>query len=294
MDSPRPPAPLPERRSAPAAPEHQWRLFHVAGACFAAAMRAVPRRRRFGAALLAARTLGPLIRRTGAYRVLRTATVDRAGEIAAYLVLHVLTKHGVAFDPVIPVDGYGALAAALADGGGVLVVGSHAALNLLMVRRFHDDGYEPVVVSADPLMRVPGTPIVVETVQPSPTFLVATRNRLRGGRLVCGMPDRGEHHPGRTLEFDTPNGSVIVAPALLRVASRSGVRVVFTEVHLERGGLAGTIRVPASDTADGLTREFVEFIGARTEPRPGVRGGLEPRPLGAAAVGSVAGGAGRP
>ena len=249
------------------APRHRWRTLHLAGRGFAGAMRLVPRGRRFHVALRVAAALEPLIRRTGAYRQQRMTRVDGAREIAVHLVLHVLTRHGTPFDPVLRADGYEAVAPAFADGRGVLVLGPHAALNLLLVRRFHDDGLAPVVVSADPLMRVPGMPRVVETVQPSPTFLVAMRNRLRAGRLVCGMPDRAEHHPGRTLEFETANGPLIVAPALMQVAARTGARVLFTEVHVEGGGLAATVRAASSGTAEGLTREFVEFVRAHIETR---------------------------
>jgi hypothetical protein len=42
-----------------------------------------------------------------------------------------------------------------------------------------------------------------------------------------------------------------------------GARVVFTEMHVEGRSLAGTVRVAWSDTAEGLTREFVDFVRAR-------------------------------
>lgn len=249
---------------------HRWHLFHLAGLCFAAAMRVVPRRRRFGAALLVARAAVPLIRRTQAYREQSMSKVDGACEVALHLVLHTLTKNGTEFDPVIDVRGYEEVVRAFAVGKGVLVIGPHAALNLLLVRRFHDDGFEPIVVSADPLMRVGGTTLTAQTVQPSQTFLVKTRSRLRGGKLVCAMPDRAEHHEGRTVEFGTANGRVIIAPALMRVAARCQARVVFTEVHVEGRGLVGTIAAPsreAGGSAEAITRDFVEFVRAHVEAR---------------------------
>jgi lauroyl/myristoyl acyltransferase len=230
-------------------------------------MRLVPRRRRFGAMLLVARALEPLLRRTTAYRRQATANIDGAREIAVYFVMRVLTRHGVGFDPEVAVEGGDALTRAIAEGNGVFLAGPHATLFHLLFRRLHDDGLAPAGITAEHGMRLAGTTIVAETMQPSPTFLLTTRDLLRQGRLVCGMLDRGDHQPGRTVEFETPAGPLIVAPALLRVAVRCHARVLFTEVHATRGGIVATIHEPSSDTVDGLTREFAEFVGAHIERR---------------------------
>jgi lauroyl/myristoyl acyltransferase len=172
---------------------------------------------------------------------------------------------------VIDVKGYEEFERAYAAGKGVLVIGPHAALTLLMIRHFYDRGLDPVVVSPDPLMRVGGTRVTARTVQPSPTFLVKTRSRLRGGELVCAMPDRAEHHGARTVEFDTANGRVIVAPALTQVAARCGAKVVFTEVHMEGRKLVGTIATPSATSdgaADAIIKDFMEFVRERAESHP--------------------------
>src|SRR5205823_3432830 len=134
--------------------------------------------------------------------------------IALHLVLSALTKSGVTFDPAIAVSGYKEVSRALASGTGVLMVGPHATLILFIVRLFHDMGLDPVVISADPLMRVGGTKIIAQTLQPSPLFLVQVRNLLRSGRLICALPDRAEHQENRTIEFETVEGTIIIAPAL--------------------------------------------------------------------------------
>ncbi len=193
---------------------------------------------------------------------------DGPHEIALHFILNALTRKGTRFDSVIAVKGYEEFERAYAVGKGVLVIGPHAALTLLMIRHFYDRGLDPVVVSPDPHMRVGGTIVTARTIQPSPMFLVKTRNRLRCGELVCAMPDRAEHHGARTVEFATVKGHVIVAPALMQVAARCGAAVVFTEVHVEGDGLTGTITAP-SPTSDGVAdeilKDFMEFVRARAE-----------------------------
>jgi lauroyl/myristoyl acyltransferase len=195
---------------------------------------------------------------------------DRPHEIALHFVLNALTRNGTRFDPALTVKGYEKFQRARAAGRGVLVIGPHAALTVLMVRVFYDHGLSPIVISPDPRMRIGGTEVTVRTVQPSPTFLVKTRSRLRCGELVCAMPDRAEHHGERTLEFATLKGPVIIAPALMEVAARCGAAVVFTEVHVEGRKLVGTVTTPSAGSAGiggAITEEFMEFIRARVEAR---------------------------
>jgi lauroyl/myristoyl acyltransferase len=192
---------------------------------------------------------------------------DSPSEIALHFVLNALTRKGTQFDPTITVKGYEEFERAYAAGKGVLVIGPHAALTLLMIRFFFDRGLDPVVISPDPRMRVGGTTDTARTVQPSPTFLVKTMNRLRRGELVCAMPDRAEHHADRTVEFATANGRVIVAPALMQVAAHCGAKVIFTEVHVEGRGLVGTIASTSADAADTIIKDFMEFVRARAEAR---------------------------
>lgn len=253
--------------------EFRRRLIRAAEFVFAAAMRLAPRRYRFGAAVFVAHAVAPLLRLTEAYRKQELIGFDGPREIALHFVLNALTRHGARFDPVVEVEGLAELERACAAGTGVLVLGPHAALTLLMIRLFHDRGLDPVVVTPDPLMRVAGTTSTVRTVQPSPTFLVKTRGRLRRGELVCAMPDRAEHHGARTVEFDTAGGRVIVAPALMHVAARCGARVLFTEVHADGGSVAGTVRAPGrASSGDTITEDFIAFVQERAASRSARRG----------------------
>jgi hypothetical protein len=74
------------------------------------------------------------------------------------------------------------------------------------------------------------------------------------------MPDRGEHHTGRTIEFETPAGPVILAPAMIEVAARCGAEVVFTEVRLAGGQLVTTIAAPESSSAQAIVENFISFV----------------------------------
>jgi plastocyanin len=249
------------------------RIIRAAEFWIVAAMRLAPRRYRFGAALMMARAAVPFLRRTSAYREQEVKGFDGPREIALYFMLNALTRNSTRFDPVIDVRGFEAFERAYAAGKGVLVIGPHAALTLLMVRLFYDRGLDPVVVSPDPQMRVGGTTVTVRTVQPSPTFLVKTRSLLRRGEIVCAMPDRAEHHGARTVEFATASGRVIIAPALMRVAARCGARVVFTEVHVEgHSVVAGTISAPDdTSSGDAIAEEFMDFVRARAKARSAYR-----------------------
>lgn len=250
--------------------DHRWYLLNVAGICFAYAMRLIPRRRRFGVAILVARAAVPFFRRTEAYEDLRRGNVDGVSEIALYLVLNALTKNGTSFDPVMKVNGYEKLELALESGDGVLVISPHTALNLLMIRFFHDSGHDPVVITADPEMRISGTTLTANNLRPSQTFLVAARTRLRDGRLLCAMLDRSEPCEGRTVEVVTANGRVFIATALVQVAVRCEANVVFTEVHIDKCGVVANLVMPSPGSTgcvDAISNEFSEFIQAHIQAR---------------------------
>ncbi len=233
-------------------------------------MRLIPRGRRFAAATRIARRASPLISRTAAYREQRRNNVDGVHDIALHFLLNTLTKNGTKFDPAIVVNGFEGLERALATGKGVLLIAPHTALSLLIVRLVHDAGLDPIVVAVDPQMRVSGTKIMAQTVRPSRTFLLEVRSRLRGGRLVCAMPDRWEHQEGRTIEFATANGPVIIATPLMHLAARCGAEVLFVATHFDGRGVAANFAAPAPESAgsaDAITRDFIEFVRAHVEER---------------------------
>jgi lauroyl/myristoyl acyltransferase len=238
--------------------------------CFALLMRIVPPKFRFDAALLLAWTIVPFFRRTRAYREQKIKGFHEAQEIALHLILNALTKNATPFIPKIGINGFDYFAQAHARGKGVLVIGHHAALTLFMVRFFYETGFNPVVITPDKHLRVPGTLVPAQTLQPSATFLVKLRSSLRRGELVCAMPDRAEHHGRRTIEFATPAGQVILAPAMIQVAARCNAAVLFTEVRAHGRQLSATIAAPASASrgnSEALTDDFISFVREQTAQR---------------------------
>ena len=243
------------------------RLIRAAERCFALAMRIVPRHYRFQTALLLARATVPLFVRTAAYREQSIKNFHRPDEIVLFLLLNALTKNGTRFDLEIVAEGYQHFERAYAKGRGVLMTGHHAALTLLMVRFFHDRVLDPIVVTPDDSLRVPGTSVRAETIQPSHIFLVQLRTKLRAGKVICAMPDRAEHHGQRTIEFATPAGPLIMAPAIFEVAARCGAAVLFTEVRVKGGQLVTIIAEPAAPSAGdaaAIITDFISFVRQRT------------------------------
>jgi len=244
-------------------------LRHLAEGSFALAMRIVPRQYRFETALRLAQASVPLFSVTAAYREQQIKNFHRPEEIVLYLLLNALTKNGTRFDLEIINKGYEHFEQAYAKGKGVLVIGHHAALTLFMVRSFYDKGLNPIVVTPDERLRVAGTLATAATILPSRMFLVQLRTKLRQGKLVCAMPDRGAHHDGRTIEVSTPAGPVILAPAMIEVAARAGAEVIFTEVRVERGRLVSTIAAPAASSAasaPAILEDFISFVRECTAP----------------------------
>jgi hypothetical protein len=116
-------------------------------------MRVVPRRYRFATALSLARVTVPLFRASAAYREQWIKNFHRPDEIVLYLLLNALAKNGTRFDLEIATTGYQHFERGFAKGKGVLVTGHHAALTLLMIRFFHDQGLAPVVITPDRFSR---------------------------------------------------------------------------------------------------------------------------------------------
>jgi len=236
-------------------------LRRSATSLFSATMHLVPRRVRFRVMLRVASVITPFIAWTESRRSREAARIDSADDVAVHLMSHVLTKNGVPFDPVVEWEGYEDLVAAYRQGKGLVLASPHAALGLLSIRQNYDHGLRPITITSHPT-RIPGTRIDHETIQPSPTFFVTARQRLREGRLVGAMIDRAEHTDGRTVEVETAAGPLIISTALLDLAARCGARVAFVAARVRRGRLVGRFAVAAGETPEELMDEYVEFVRA--------------------------------
>lgn len=241
--------------------------WHLMSRAFALLMWAVPRRYRFSAALRLARVSTPIVRRIPWYRARRQLRLDGVSEIALYYALEIMTNSGALFDPVFHVEGGEVLCDALRGDQGVLLVGPHALLNLLVPRNLYDIGYVPTIVSATSSFHLYGTRLVAHSIRPSPTFMIRLRSVLRSGGIVCAMVD-GKHTTGQKLiKFATIAGSMYISDALIRLALRCNARILFVSARLDqRRGLLLTFAEPAATppclTPEAITNDCVEFIQA--------------------------------
>jgi lauroyl/myristoyl acyltransferase len=246
------------------------------------ALRAVPRRRRFGAAVHAARAAVPLLRRLAVYRAWRSLPLESAHEVVLSRVLNALDRTGVGFDPRVRIEGEAHLHAVASQGRGVLLIGPHTRLSTLLVRHLHDVALPKTVVAVRPRWRITGTPESVSTIQPSRTALLAVRRRLERGDIICAMIDKMRARDKRTLKFDTVEGPMLIDDAMIRLAVRFRTPVLFTAARVESGVVVLTVAPPRAEaacSADGVTREFIAFLQAHvatvahaSRPAPARRG----------------------
>jgi lauroyl/myristoyl acyltransferase len=225
-------------------------------------MRAIPRRFRFPAAVMAARALAPLIRHTDSYREQRQLRMDGIMEIALQRALESMTRHGTPFDPVVRYSGTEKLLAAVRKGRGVMIATPHAMLTYLILRHFQELGHSATAIAGDPRFLVSGTSIPARAIRPSPSYLLEVRSRLRRGEIVAAMLDRDQPHPGLTVEFETAYGPVIISTALLRIAVRCNAQVVFAGVRTESGEVVGHYDTPgaSSTSVEDITADFIRFV----------------------------------
>lgn len=231
----------------------------AAGLVIAAVARATPRRHRFTLAVWLARAAAPLMART---------SLDSALDLALYRVLSGLTLRGVEFDLRVRTVGEEKLRAALQSRDGVLIAGCHALLTYGILRFFHDAGYDVLPIAQNSTVPLWGTRVSTPALQPSRTFLVRARTRLRESGALFAMLDRRSAAAHRGVDFTTAHGPVRAADALVRVAVRTGARVVFA---IARADSAGTIVMRFCDPPPGaavaeVMADYIGFVQKHTAP----------------------------
>ena len=107
---------------------------------------------------MAARALQPIIRRSRAYGERVRLRTDSIREISLDIVLMLLTRYGTRFDPRITMVGAEMLSGRN-SARATLLVSPHTMLSTLVLRYLVDEGTTPVVIAADPAMKIPGTAI---------------------------------------------------------------------------------------------------------------------------------------
>ena len=226
----------------------------------ALAIRTLPRRDRFRAALLLARAIAPVIRRTGAYQTRRVHGSDTLREISLELILMVLTRYGTSFDPVLAVMGEDHLPGP--QRGPTLIIGPHTMLSTLFVRYLEDRGYAPLIITPESDFRVAGTSNPARVLPPTPTLLFKARRHFKNGGTIAGMIDRGTAER-RTVQLSAGGTPLLVSAALLRLALRHQARVIFIATKLAAGGTVVTrLARPSQNNVAGVLEDFAGFVDA--------------------------------
>jgi lauroyl/myristoyl acyltransferase len=195
--------------------------------------------------------------------------IDSLRETSLQLVLMLLTRHRTTFDPLVHIAGAEHLPPAGA--GPLLFISPHTMLSLLVPRVLRDRGYEPLVlISAFPI-RFYGTTTDGNTLVPSPEMFFEVRRAFRNGETVMSMVDRGDPERRNAL-FRTVKGPFRVSDALIRLALRSGARIVFFAVKTDAASrVVLHLGAPSNEGVSGVVSDFVKFVDDT------LRGGTAPR-----------------
>jgi lauroyl/myristoyl acyltransferase len=238
----------------------------TAGFGVALAFRLIPAKFRFQAAIVVARWIEPLVKRTRAFADRSLLSTDGLRETSLELVLMMLSRHGTVFSPALHINGLDHMAS---NGhGGTLIVGPHTMLTRLFVRYLEDAGTETWVISSEPIERIPGTRATARVLHPSATLLFKVRRLLAQGKTVISMIDRGKAEP-RASSVETSAGRVFVSHALLRIGLRQRARIVFIATRMdEQSRVVIRLSAPASSSR-GLPDTLADFVAFMDEAQRG-------------------------
>jgi len=239
-----------------------WRL---AGRLFAGSFRFVPQRHRFHLAATLAGALVPLLRFSRAWREHLKPGFDTDHEIALDLLLMMLTRHGVLYDPQTTVEHEELVYEAIRSPNGTLFIGVHMMLSALFIRYLRDAGIRFAAVTIGPLT-LAGTNEQVEVLA-GPMVLRDAARRLRDGCVVLALIDRTDPQPN-VIEFETVRGTKRIADAFVRLAIHENAGILFFCGRLHgRSEVRIAIGRPAagsSGSADAVARDFIAFVQAET------------------------------
>jgi lauroyl/myristoyl acyltransferase len=187
--------------------------------------------------------------------------IDTPTTVLLQKLLARLDLAGCRFSAPARVKGAEALSAAMAEGHGVMAVGIDSVLNPLMVRYFHEQQLQPLVVATNDPYHLPGTSTSIPSLQTRYGFMVRVRSALADGRLVMAKLDQAQSGR-RSMSFETDGRAVVAADPLIRLATRWKARLCLAAIHLEEdGSLKITLELPpaTSRSADADVAAFVAF-----------------------------------
>ncbi len=245
--------------STPSPVERTSLPLRLGGCAVAYGFFCVPHRFRFFLALLLARLLEPLIARTGAWRERQRLRTDGMRETSADLLLTILTRHGVRYEPKLrfELDGVHLLPP---PGSGWLLLGPHTMLSTLFTRTLDAGGYVTWAAAAA-RVPLPGARRQARVLLPSPTLPLRIRRKLREGCVVFAMVDRGETD-AHTVEYELATGPMRVSSGLFRLALATHTPLFFIASRIEGSSVVCRLR-PADPTAHGLQAlldDFASFV----------------------------------
>ena len=229
-------------------------------------MRALPRRYRFRMALVISVVIQPFFRGGRGFLFLWRLNSKNSREYALWRVLQFMDWHDIGFDPPTRIKGGEILKQAIDSGRGVMVIASHMVFNYMTVRYVYEAGYLAKTVAQDPVLPLYGLGKQAPVIQSCPTYMVTIRKWLQSGRLAMSMIDQGNWSMQNAVEFNTPNGPVIISNSLIRLAARLNAKVIFTAAHLTGGKVEIEFAAPAAASEGdyaAITDDFIRFLQSR-------------------------------
>lgn len=220
------------------------------------AFRILPRRARYAVAHRIALLIAPILRRSP-YYARRPSRLDGSREEALRIMLRLLARSRVPFDPDIDVRGR-----ELFPGTPALIVSAHFLLNVHMSRWMFDAGRDLTAVlggEREP-MYYSGTLRPLGRIILGPSVLLQMRRVLAEGSSVFIDIESGRVTEGWT-QLETAAGQRWVSIKALKFAQRIGVPVVFASTLIDtHGRMVVTYARPSSDDPEVTLREFCEFF----------------------------------
>jgi hypothetical protein len=134
--------------------------------------------------------------------------MDGLREVSLDLVLMMLTRHGVLYDPRITIIGADLLPQPGAQQA-TFLASTHTMLGLLFVRHLYDSGVAATIVAADPF-KVSGTRRDAAVLMPSRTFFVKVRDLFADGGTLIAALDRAEPER-RNRRIATTQGDFLIS-----------------------------------------------------------------------------------
>ncbi|MDP9195020.1 MAG: hypothetical protein M3P06_25265 [Acidobacteriota bacterium] len=220
------------------------------------AFRLLPRKKRFAAARRIALVIAPLLRRSP-YYARRPSPIDGPREEALRMVLRMMTRARVKFDPDVEI-----LGRELLPDGAFLIVSGHFLLNITMSRWIFDAGRRLTVSLGGPRepMYYSGTNVPLPYRYSGQQILVQLRTDLAEGS-ICFIAIEVDFTMEGWIAVDTLAGRRYVSSSAFAFAQRTATPVLFAATYLNgEGRLVVTYERPHSDDPAAMTDEFVEFL----------------------------------